>query len=187
MNTLQKYWLSRHVSLDMISTLKLGETTINGINWLTIPIFDYQGETLYEKLRRPPNGLEHQMKSKLPKGATAQMYPRPYLHKGVKRIFICEGEPDVMVLLSYGQEAICSTAGAGCFKEEWLDEFPEGIEIVLCLDTDEAGKKGQEKISEMFREKRPDIRIKELDLTDYFKNHPGNDITDFFSSLFPNA
>ncbi|MDD4628261.1 MAG: toprim domain-containing protein [Candidatus Peribacteraceae bacterium] len=169
----------RCVTQDFLSTLSVAETSYGGQEWIAFPVPDAQGKPLFYKLKRPHEAPEDQPKYLVhPKGYKATLYPQPYLHAHTERVVLCEGEPDALVLLSHGIDAVCSTGGAGTFKEEWLRFFPEGIEVTVCFDLDLAGRKGTDKVLRLFRKKRPDIRLSVIRLPEDLGE--GGDVTDFF-------
>lgn len=168
----------RGITDDIISALGLFWTKRGQHEWIAMPIPDAEGKPLFYKLKRPPHAPEGQPKSMVcPKGNGAALFPLLYLHKRLERVVLCEGEPDALALLSHSIEAVCSTAGAQTFKEEWLEYFPQGIAVVLCFDLDAAGRKGQEKAAKLFRKHRPDIALSVVELPESLGK--GGDVTDF--------
>ena len=172
----RKYWNDRGVTDDILDTLNIGYKEKGDWKWFTIPIIDFHGNVLYHKLKKAPGAPDKQPKSLYdPKGQDAMLWPLPYLHENVEKIYLAEGDPDVMALLSQGQEAITSTSGAGNFDESWLKLFPTEITVMCCYDKDEAGDKGRKNIDEVFS-KRPDIILQHLHLPE---ECPGKDMTDY--------
>ena len=174
----RQYWHKRKVSDDILDTLGIGYKVKGSWPFFTIPILDFHGKVLFHKLKKAPGGPDIQPKGIVePSGQGASLYPRPYLHSGIDKIVVCEGEPDCLALLSQGIEAICSTGGAGTFKEEWMGEFPKEIKtVIFAFDRDEAGKKGEEKVRSLMEKHRPDISLKHFHIP---KECPGKDITDY--------
>jgi len=91
-----------------------------------------------------------------------------------KRIYICEGIFDALILEQSGYRAI-AILGAGNFKREWTELF-KGQDVVLCLDNDEAGRRGIDTLTEMFNLSGQGVTIKELP-------KGIKDINDFYLSL----
>ena len=68
-----------------------------------------------------------------------------------KELYICEGEKDVITLLSWGKQAISSTAGAlsipkdkdGNYDIKWIQSFNP----ILTYDNDDAGNKGSKQLA----------------------------------------
>jgi len=67
------------------------------------------------------------------------------------KVVICEGEIDAMLLTQWGFPAVSSTAGAGTFKEKWVDLFSGVSKIWLMYDNDEAGRKGEALVKSILR------------------------------------
>lgn len=145
----------------------------NKITWdgerIVIPIFDPQGIWLFNKYRRDPD-VTFGPKYTYDKGSTAQLYGADKL-LDAKRVIICEGEFDSLVLEANGFAAVCSTGGAGTFKQEWF-ELLKDRELFICFDHDAAGEAGVARITRL----HPDVKWIPLphevgehgDVTDYF-------------------
>ena len=173
----REYWNNRGVSNDILDILNIGYTEKGTWKWFTIPIIDFDGEFLFFKLKKAPGGAEKQPKAMtFPKGNKATLYPLPYLHGGIHSIFLCEGEPDVLALLSQGIEAVSSTHGVRTFPEEFLMHFPANIDVTCCFDSDDAGREGVKRVEELFKEKRSDITFSVFEIPE---ECPGKDITDY--------
>ena len=91
-----------------------------------------------------------------------------------RKIYITESETDCLTLLEHGFDAIAIPSATG-FKESWALLF-RGKEVILCLDNDEAGQKGTDKILEIFekyRLRKPSV-LKlpsgTKDISEYFGN-----------------
>ena len=111
-------------------------------------------------------------------------------YKREKALYICEGEKDVITLLSHHYQAISGTAGAmsipkdkdGNYDLEWLGIF---IVIYICYDNDDSGYKGAKKLAAEILKQHPhqDIKIiqwdsglpKGFDVTDSFEKDEGLD------------
>lgn len=67
-----------------------------------------------------------------------------------QRVVVVEGELDVLAMWEYGVHGVVSgTAGAGAaWKDDWLDAIEPYQDIIICLDDDEAGASGTEKLIE---------------------------------------
>ena len=177
---IRKYMLEdRCISEDVLEALSIGwieSTKTGGYPWITIPILDSEGKTVWVKRRRPPNS-KAKSKNLNEKGSKAALYALPYLHKGTDRIVICEGELDVLALLSLGIESVCSTAGAGHFDSEWLEYFKKNMTVILLFDNDDPGRDGKKKVACIFQNKRPDINLLEINLPKDLGK--GGDVTDY--------
>lgn len=63
-------------------------------------------------------------------------------------IYLCEGVIDTLTLLQQGIQAV-GIPGVRSFKIQWLSLF-KNKNVVLCLDHDEAGRKGMEYLQDVF-------------------------------------
>ena len=89
---------------------------LNLIGWngwrITIPIFNRDGELVFFKQARDPDGKSESPKMiAWPKGHL-ELYGRENLKGNPSQIIICEGEFDRLVLETNGFEAVTSTGGA---------------------------------------------------------------------------
>jgi len=168
----------RGIREDILQEFKVGWTVYEGQQWIVIPILDAEGNILTYKLKRPHNAPPEQLKYKNLRDSKAMLYPLSLLKKNPPEIIICEGEPDVLMLLSHGIAAITSTTGAETFKEEWLVLLPQGCSVTFCYDLDEAGEKGANKALRLCSTKRPDLSLSVIKLPKDLG--VGGDITDFF-------
>ena len=69
--------------------------------------------------------------------------------------------------------------GVNNFKPDYIDLF-KGLDVVLVLDNDEAGKRGTEELAKMFYLKGQGVSSKRLP-------DDTKDITDYFLSLWKNT
>lgn len=167
----------RFINDETIEVMEIGYTEIAGTPWIVFPVRCPDGNTIY-KLKGMP-GAEIKNKN-LPQGCGMQLYGyESLLMENVKEVFICEGEPDCLVLLQEGLAAVTSTGGAGAFKKEWLDHIPKESNVILCFDADDAGNKGRDKVRELLLKERPDCGIFDVRFDDMGKQ--GFDVTDFWA------
>lgn len=136
-----KQWLNNRGITDTV--IAANKLDWNGMQ-IVIPIFDLNGNFLFNKYRRNPFGPEDVPKYTYEKGATAQLYGAHKI-KDSTGVIITEGETDSLRLESEGYIATTSTGGAGTFKDEWIPLFA-GKEVAVCFDNDEAGIKGAIKL-----------------------------------------
>lgn len=92
------------------------------------------------------------------------------LKKGDK-VYICEGEFDAMILDQNNYNAV-AILGTTNFNADDIDLF-KGLDVILCLDNDEAGQRATQEIAKMFLLKGHAVKTKQLpenikDTTDYF-------------------
>lgn len=69
-------------------------------------------------------------------------------------IYLMEGEWDTLAMhetlraRNLPASCLCSSGGAGTFKEDWLTHF-EKRHVIICYDNDEAGRRGEAKVFAM--------------------------------------
>jgi len=90
------------------------------------------------------------------------------------KVYISEGVFDAMMLEQAGYRAV-AILGVNNFKAEFIDLF-KGLDVVLCLDNDEAGKRATDDLAKMFLLKGQAVKTKQLpdnikDISDYFLNY----------------
>lgn len=135
---------------------------------LVVPF--YQGEKIvFIQARRIDEGYPKYINASLPVPLfNADILKR--IETG-NTVYICEGVFDAMVLEQNGFNAV-AILGVESFKPEWTGFFT-GLDVVLCLDNDEAGTEATRKLAEMFYLKGIQVHKKTLpqgvkDVTDYF-------------------
>jgi len=116
-----------------------------------------------------------------------------------KPIYIAEGEKDTLVLISLGLQSTSGTTGCNSIPEnysdsneyydlEWLKDF---VEIFICYDADDRGKKGGQKLVVEIIKAYPNLNVKIIqwdkyldegfDIFDAFINDP-EEGSDFFNA-----
>lgn len=93
--------------------------------------------------------------------------------RGHQESYICEGEFDAVFLDQLGFAA-CAIPGAASFQERWVTYFDDSRRVFLCLDADDAGRKGAHKIEQYIG-----ARAKKIELP-VPNNEDSTDITEFF-------
>src|SRR6266852_1064472 len=116
---------------------------------ITIPIFNRKGVCASFRLAKGPDDKSDSPKMLSSRGSHVDLYGWELLCLRPKRVIICEGEFDRLVLEANGFEAVTSTGGAGTFKEEWAEVFKEIPEVYLCFDRDDAGRQGALRVARM--------------------------------------
>jgi DNA primase len=114
---------------------------------LKIPVYDEDGNYKFSKFRKAPWDESDEPKYKYEFGASVSLYGA---NKIGKNIVICEGELDVLALLSCGFSACTSTGGAMSFQKEWVPLFKDS-NVTIMFDNDDAGIKGAVKTGFMFK------------------------------------
>jgi 5S rRNA maturation endonuclease (ribonuclease M5) len=111
---------------------------------------------------------------------------------GKDEITIVEGEFDCIAGVQAGVKNIVAiTVGAKTWKEEWTPLLKGFKKIYLCLDSDEKGREGTQKIAEILGLDRCyDVVLPEKDMNDFFlKGHTKEELDKLFSEAkhFPGA
>ncbi|MEI8339607.1 MAG: toprim domain-containing protein [bacterium] len=172
---IREYLNNRGISDEVIDSFKLGYGSFYGKNFITIPISTKSGKGFFKLREDPSTGSS---KTTYPKGAESCLYGYT---ESDKDLIICEGELDALALISRGYYALTSTHGALTFKEEWVDEsIKEARSVYVCMDNDEAGVKGTEKVLDIL-EKSGLEKIYRVTLPAEVGEH--GDITDYLTKL----
>ena len=95
-----------------------------------------------------------------------------------KKLVLCEGEKDVISLMSAGIQAVTITNGAGSIPND-INPLLKFKAITICYDNDEAGIKGSKKVAKILHEADEDIELKILAWDSGIK---GYDITDYINT-----
>lgn len=136
---------------------------------LSVDVCDLDGKFLFKKTRNLNANKENgEPKYKNESGSHATLFNYHNV-KDAQTIVICEGEMDCICLNQNGIPAVTSTSGAGKFDPAWA-KLLAGKKIYICLDNDEAGKKGTRNLIKLF----PDAKI--IEITD------GKDVCEFFAN-----
>lgn len=107
---------------------------------ITFPVRDVTGKTLF-LCRRSIEGKFFNY----PEGVTKPVYGIYELPKDCKSLLICESVFNALTAVTYGYDAIALLGTGNQYQIDQLKKL--GIrEFVICLDGDEAGKRGTEKL-----------------------------------------
>jgi DNA primase len=142
---------------------------------ITIPIRDKSGRIASFRLARDPDAHDDSPKMLSTPGMHAELYGWEVILKHPRRLVICEGEFDRLVLASHGFPAVTSTGGAATFRDEWICRISEIHDVYLCFDHDDAGQHGAAMIASRIRHAKIVTLPAEIG--------EGGDITDFFARL----
>ncbi len=136
-------------------------------NRIVIPYWK-DGQVVWFRGRLDPNRQDDGPKYLSPRNFTIQLYNQDALAPGDgDELFLCEGEPDTWALTTMGFPAV-GIPGAGSFKEDWLPLFSRFSKIYLCLDPDQAGQRGAERLSRLLGSRALTVSLPGCDLNDYF-------------------
>lgn len=139
----------RRLPEDVIRKFRLGAIEWNGWWWVTIPLLDPEtGADVNVKLRRVPNEAGESIKPKYTScgGRPLTLFGQWSLTSDLGLpVIVVEGELDVIAMYAYGFEGsvVSGTAGAGAFRDEWLDVLEPYEQFVLAYDV-EASNRGEE-------------------------------------------
>lgn len=93
------------------------------------------------------------------------LYGLDMLSEEKRTLFLCEGAFDAIALDEHmtsnkarKRYDILAVPSANVFKEKWLEHF-QGRTVRLVFDNDEAGRKGQERITNLCREHKTDCKL----------------------------
>ena len=107
---------------------------------ITFPVKDINGNTLFLCRRSVEGKFFH-----YPQGVEKSVYGLYELPKGVKSVIICESCLNALRLISFGYNAVALLGTGTSYEIEQLKQL--GVqEFILCLDGDEAGQRGAEKL-----------------------------------------
>ena len=107
---------------------------------ITFPVKDIKGNTLFLCRRSIEGKFFH-----YPKGVEKSVYGLYELPQGVKSVIVCESCLNALRAVSFGYNAVALLGTGTSYEIEQLKRL--GVqEFVLCLDGDEAGQRGAEKL-----------------------------------------
>jgi len=176
-----KLYEIRGITLDTIKQFKLGFQSTN--NRITIPVFDTGGKcrniryyAMTGKVKPQNKMLNHTGGSDEFNYGRMRLYPVSALKN--KKVILCEGEMDAVLLTQSGFHAVTVTSGAGSFRKEWSHKYFRDKQVIICFDIDTAGKVGTQKVARQLNGLPEWIKI--IDLSKEIKEPPNADVTDYF-------
>jgi DNA primase len=172
-----EYLNNRGITDEIIKEYQLGWGFFYNSYWITIPVKNSDGKISYLKLRKNPLSKNNNSPKFLyyPENIQSEIFNQEIIDSQ-DYVVICEGEFDCMLLNSKGISSITSTSGAGTFKKEWIERLNDLGKIYICLDNDEAGKKGTDRLIEALKSLK-NTGVYQITLP---QMQEGKDITDFF-------
>ncbi|MEO8036257.1 MAG: CHC2 zinc finger domain-containing protein, partial [Acidobacteriota bacterium] len=142
---------------------------------ITIPVFGRNGNVIQFRFAKSPDDLTESPKVLSELGAAVELYGWETLAEKPRRVVICEGEFDRLVLEARGFEAVTSTGGALSFLREWASAFEKIRHVYICFDRDDAGEAGARRVQSYL----PQAEIVKLPADVGMHG----DVTDFFVAL----
>lgn len=150
---------------------KVGYDSADDRVWLPV----HNGKGGYRNVRR--YDWKHKSKAKFvhyaPGYGKNALFPRPLTEED-REIILCEGEPDCMLLRSWGLPAFSLTGGAGSTVHI------RAARVTLLYDLDEAGINGATKLSALL--KRQGAETRQLRLPTWEGAPKNADVTDWWRS-----
>jgi CHC2 zinc finger/Toprim-like len=168
---IREYLHARGIPDEVIDRRVLGWSGVR----ITIPVFNCRGICAAFRFAKDPADTSDAPKMVSTRGSTVELYGWEVLRLKPKRVIVCEGEFDRLVLEADGFDAVTSTGGAGTFRPEWAHAFEAIPEVYVCFDRDDAGRAGALRVARMI----PQAKIVELPE----EVGEGGDVTDFFTRL----
>lgn len=181
--------ITKYLEGRMLNPIIFGWGNYYGKNWIMIPVRDKDAKTLFYKLRKDPFDDTNPDKYKFyPPNSHATLFGQEILNSKHDKLVVCEGEFDSLLLRGKNIPAITSTAGAGSFKDEWIEMFSHIPNIYIAFDSDEAGIKGsinliKKLLGQNYKGNLFHITLPVKDITDYFLT--GATTEDFFKLAQP--
>lgn len=125
--------LTRKIAVNVIGEAKLKVFE----NKLEIPVFDKEGNNLFSKFRKEPWTESDAPKYTYEYGSHIALYGTNFKSQS-QRLFLTEGEMDVLALRTLGYDAYTSTGGAMSWQSDWtVDRVP-----TILFDNDDSGING---------------------------------------------
>jgi len=103
------------------------------------------------------------------RGVKAHLYN--VVDSAKSKVWLAEGEFDTLILSRLGLPA-CGIPGAQSFKPAWRFLFASTDQVTICMDQDEAGQRGAQRLASILSGIVPTVRLVRLP--------EGNDITDLY-------
>ena len=160
-----KTWMDflrkKNISEDITKQFFLGVDGKDGAIRLVIPLIDAVSKTIkaIHYRRDDPNGKKITTDGQSGDVLYGRLDPS-------HTTFICEGETDVLAMLSAGAKSVVGLIGAKTkWKPEWSSAIKSAKSIVICGDNDESGKEMNADIhAALTRDGIPAEQIRTIDL-----------------------
>ncbi len=176
----KEYLYSRGLDDQSIETYRLGFGNVSGTTWITIPVYNKDGEFVYLKLRHFPEDAPCMYDRPIgkymnyPAGCETILFDEAKL-QNAREIMIVEGEFDAIAANQHDLPPTVSVSSATVFKPEWAESMQQAKAIYVWLDNDKAGQNAQEELIKKLAELCPNSTIYKAptfenikDATDYF-------------------
>lgn len=166
------------ISKDTLEKVEVGVTTIQGKNFLSIPVFV---NNILKDIRAY-NILKHKGMAKLygnEDAGAGWIVPHDLWQNEEGVTYIFEGEKDMLVARDQGINAITLTGGARAHPNKESLESLKGKEIIICYDNDEAGLEGSKTLYFNLKEVTDTVKI--LDIGQFVPK--GHDFADYINKF----
>lgn len=170
----------RQLKLKVVKDFQIGYD--EDAKRFTIPIPDESGRFVNIRRYLPNCPPTEQKFLNLGKGrGIPQLYPT--LKPGRSSVTIVAGEIDLLGAYSRDLYAITTTAGEGYWNDRWSEIF-RGLDVNICYDIDETGRKGAKKVATALLPYAKSIKIIDLSLDGLTEDKfPKGDLSDYFCLL----
>ena len=189
------YFNNRGINDESMRKYSLGYWDYDGMHGYMIPVTNKDGDFAYIKLRRTLEDEQGNVVAKslsksgstvpkylvYPAGSQVVLVGEDELQRSTSMdVLICEGELDRIIAIQEGvrMPVVASGGGVQTFKDDWLDQLKNMRNIYLCMDSDEAGNTGCEKLAKRLVEHIPSASIYKITLP--FEDNSHGDLTDYF-------
>lgn len=94
-------------------------------------------------------------------GSRQGLFPEPSCLSDARTVWLVEGPPDALAALSSGIPAV-SVPGAHAWTPAWAEQLT-GLDVVVCLDCDRAGREAAQRIASDLRQTASSVRLLDLE------------------------
>ncbi len=176
----------RGFTLDVVERFKLGvgqfysHKNDGNVTGLLIPYW-HNGKVVQAKWRAlPPAKKDFRGLS----GRDSRIFNEDAIKVGMELLFLVEGEPDTLAMLSAGINEVCGLPGANSGKAGWLTTLDNAkiTNIYLLYDRDDVGQKGAKEMAKRIgMERCYNILLPEFEVpTEDGGTKPGKDVNEWF-------
>lgn len=139
-----------------------------------IPVRNEHGQTVNIRRYKPTaRRAQDKMLSWRAGYGSARLFPIDRLEEG--DVYIFEGEMDCLLARQLGLNAVTATGGAGTWRGEEWNRFFEGRNVVVCYDSDPAGRTGAANVAASLSSIAESVKVVQIPLAEPV----GADFTDF--------
>ena len=134
------------LSTETIESMQLGLVMYNGVKTLGIPVFYNK---ILVDIRRYNLVKDPRIPKMIGNEGSQSGYIIPFdLVDRHNPVYVFEGEKDMLLARELGLNAITLTGGAGALPNENVITWFDGVDLILCYDNDDPGRKGMQRLYE---------------------------------------